>query len=57
MARIQQDYDAHTIGHLLALFEELPSGCDPDFDNAAEELERQFAELRLSFDHSDLDHN
>lgn len=30
----------------LALF---PESCDPDFDNETEELERQFAELRLTF--------
>ena len=26
--------------------------CDPAFDNEFEELERQFAELRLTFDHN-----
>ena len=34
---------------LLARFDEIPAGCDPDFDSDFEELERQFAELRLTF--------
>ncbi|GIW86364.1 MAG: hypothetical protein KatS3mg108_0688 [Isosphaeraceae bacterium] len=28
------------------------AGIDPDFDGELEELERQFAELRLTFDHN-----
>jgi hypothetical protein len=35
--------------HLAALIEDLSAGCDPDFDTDLEELERQFAELRISF--------
>ncbi len=38
--------------HLLALLDEFPDCCDPDFDNETEELERQFAELRLTFNHN-----
>jgi hypothetical protein len=40
-----------TIGHLGALLDQFPAGCDPEFDDGLEELERQFAELRLTFDH------
>ncbi|MBX9580290.1 MAG: hypothetical protein K2X87_08290 [Gemmataceae bacterium] len=36
---------------LSDLLDELSAGCDPDFDAAQEEVERQFAELRLAFDH------
>ena len=36
---------------LLARLDEFPAGCDPDFDNELESLEREFAELRLTFDH------
>lgn len=40
---------------VLSLIEQLdrsPGGIDPEFDDAAEELERQFAELRLAFGNS-----
>ena len=32
--------------HLAALLDRMPSGCDPDFDDGGDELERQFAEIR-----------
>lgn len=32
---------------LLELAEQLTAGCDPDFDASQEELEREFAELRV----------
>ena len=35
---------------LLARLDEFPAGCDPDFDTDLEPLEREFAELRLTFD-------
>jgi hypothetical protein len=38
------------ITSLLAKLDEFPAGCDPDFDTELEPLERQFAELRLTFD-------
>jgi hypothetical protein len=34
---------------MVALLDQFPAGCDPDFDDDSEELERQFAELRLNF--------
>jgi hypothetical protein len=34
---------------LLARLDEFPAGCDPDFDTEYGDLERQFAEIRLSF--------
>jgi hypothetical protein len=37
---------------LTQLLEEYPAGCDSDFDAEHEELERQFAELRMTFDHN-----
>ena len=37
---------------LLAKLDEFPAGCDPDFDTDLEPLEREFAELRLTFDHN-----
>ena len=33
---------------VITAIEEFDGACDPAFDNALEELERQFAELRLS---------
>jgi hypothetical protein len=35
--------------HLASLLDELSAGCDPDFDAAYEELDREFAEARLRF--------
>jgi hypothetical protein len=37
---------------LLALLDQFPESCDPDFDNGHEELEREFAALRLTFSHN-----
>jgi hypothetical protein len=34
---------------LLAQLTQFPEGCDPDFDNVHEELEREFAARRLTF--------
>lgn len=43
-------HDIHTATcRLLNAFDELSAGCDPEFDAAYEELEREFAELRLHF--------
>lgn len=45
---MQNHTDHHAItSRLLELAEELSPGCDPDFDTDQEELEREFAELRL----------
>jgi len=35
---------------LVTLLDELSGVCDPDFDTITEELERQFQEMRLSYD-------
>ena len=37
---------------LMAAFETFDGTCDPAFDNDLDELERQFAELRLTLDHN-----
>ncbi len=37
------------ISELVALLTQLPEGVDPEFDNAYQELEREFAERRLTF--------
>jgi hypothetical protein len=45
--------DQHAIAsRLLYLTEELSAGCDPDFDANKEELEREFAELRITVYHN-----
>lgn len=42
----------HTIAsRLLYLAEELTAGCDAEFDFHQEELEREFAELRMQLGH------
>lgn len=38
-----------TACRLVALIEDLSAGCDPEFDADLEELERQFAEQRMTF--------
>jgi hypothetical protein len=38
---------SHTAYHLASLLDELSAGCDPDFDAAYEELDREFAEARV----------
>jgi hypothetical protein len=42
------DINAETL-RLTNLLSDYPAGCDPEFDADHEELERQFAELRLHF--------
>ena len=39
------------ISRLNAFLDQFPGGCDPDFDDATEELERRFDEFRLAFNH------
>jgi hypothetical protein len=43
-------YGTHS--RLAELLDQMPAGCDPDFDDGNEELERQFAEIRLTLDHN-----
>ncbi len=45
--------DSHSItSRLYRLADELPSGCDPDFDDPECDLACELAELRLTFDHN-----
>lgn len=43
------DYSSYnsSIYDLLGRFEQVPPGCDADFDMDLSDLEREFAELRL----------
>jgi len=36
-----------TTGRITAILDQFPEGCDPDFDNGLDDLECEFAELRL----------
>jgi hypothetical protein len=36
-----------TVFHLASRLDELSAGCDPDFDSAYEDLDREFAEARV----------
>ena len=38
-----------TLAEFIRHLDDLAAGCDPDFDGAYIELEREFAERRLSF--------
>jgi len=42
-----QTINHQTTHRFLELAEELSVGCDPDFDAAYDDLEREFQELRL----------
>jgi hypothetical protein len=33
----------------IHLLDDLAAGCDPDFDTAFDDLDREFAEIRLTF--------
>jgi hypothetical protein len=46
-----QNYSNSSAYDLIQRLEEFPAGCDPDFDSEFEELEREFAELRMTFNH------
>jgi hypothetical protein len=46
-----QNHSYSSAYDLIQRLEEFPAGCDPDFDVAHEELEREFAELRMTFNH------
>lgn len=35
---------------LISRFDEFPPSCDPDFDNDMQEIERQIAEIRMTYD-------
>jgi hypothetical protein len=37
-----------TASRLASLLDELSAGCDADFDAASDDIEREFAELRLT---------
>jgi hypothetical protein len=44
---MQHIYDNHAVtSRLASLLDELSAGCDPEFDAANDDLEREFAELR-----------
>ena len=41
-----------TLDAIRAIHDQFPDGIDPDFDGDLAELEHQFAELRMTFDHN-----
>lgn len=42
-------HDASSLYQLCTRIDELSAGCDADFDVVLDDLEREFAELRLQF--------
>jgi hypothetical protein len=45
---MQNTYDTHAFnGRIVSLIDELSAGCDAEFDAHYDDLEREFAELRL----------
>jgi hypothetical protein len=51
MNRFNDESRISDMTNIIAKLDEFPAGCDPDFDTDLEPLEREFAELRLTFDH------
>ena len=50
MTTLNHSHFTDTTSRFLALLDQFPDdGIDPDFDDSAEELARQFAELRMTF--------
>jgi len=49
MLRIHYSPVAEDAYSLISRFDELPPGCDPDFDNDMQEIERQLAEIRMTY--------
>jgi hypothetical protein len=47
MTTIAHTRFVETASCITAMLDRFPGGCDPDFDTGLEELEREFAELRL----------
>ena len=44
-----RSHSTDTKSRLVGLLDQFPAGCDPAFDTDLEPLEREFAELRLTF--------
>ena len=49
MNTAHRSHSTDTNSRLVSLLDQFPAGCDPDFDTDLEPLEREFAELRLTF--------
>ncbi len=50
---MQHITDIHAFNsRMMQIIDELSAGCDGDFDASQEELEREFAELRLTLDNN-----
>jgi hypothetical protein len=53
MTMFKHAYPGDSFSGLVATLDQLAAaGIDPEFDTGLEELERQFAEHRLTFNHS-----
>jgi hypothetical protein len=49
---MQTIHDTNAVNsRLLSLIDELSAGCDTDFDSVYDDLEREFAELRMQGRH------
>jgi len=45
---MQTSYDTHALNsRVLSIIDELSAGCDHEFDSVYDDLDREFAELRL----------
>jgi len=49
----REHYGEDNIARLNAFLNQYPDGCDPDFDDEADDIDRQLAGLRLTFGNRD----
>jgi len=52
MHNIHHSHPGESAYSLISRFDQFHPGCDPDFDNDLQEVERQLAEFRMTFDHN-----
>ena len=46
---IRNTEHSQSLADFIQRLDDLAAGCDPDFDTAYDDLDREFAELRLTF--------
>jgi hypothetical protein len=52
MTTLNHSHSTDILCRTVALLDQFPADIDPDFDDGMDELERQFAELRMTFAHN-----
>jgi hypothetical protein len=50
MPSIHHSHVGESTYSLISRFDEFPPCCDPDFDNDLQDIERQLAEIRMTYE-------